>query len=323
VKNPRAIEIIVPSFDGTSLHVRYSKLASATKVPFILNDGLGCSGYAWKHIIPALRREHPIIEWHYRGHGKSEVPQNIGTMTMECLAKDLISVLDTLKVDSAVAVSHSMGVQVALEAHSHFPERFAAHVLVCGGYKHPIATWHMAPSREKRHTYSNFGMRELFPRVTRALIAYPKALQVLWEKLVVSELAYQSARFLEVNHRRVNREDFYPYFAGLGTMQASVFAHIARSYSAHTAESVLSTILCPTLIIGGGQDTFCPGWIIEDMHQMVKDSDLLMIPDGSHATPIEHPELINLRIEKFLRERVLRLAPNRARKPRSQQRINR
>ena len=134
------------------------------------------------------------------------------------------------------------------------------------------------------------------------------------------ELAYQSARFIEVNHRRINRDDFYPYFTGLASMQARIFAQMARSYAAHTAESILPTINVPTLIIGGGQDTFCPGWIVEDMHQMVSKSELLLIPDGTHATPIEHPELISLRIEKFLRERVLRSAPNRARKPSSQQR---
>lgn len=313
-KQPRSVEITVPSFDGTLLHVRYSKLASATKIPLIFNDGLGCSGYAWKHIVPVLRREHPVIEWNYRGHGNSSVPKDIGTMTIECLARDLIRVLDTLKIDAAVPISHSMGVQVALEAYAYSPERFAGNVFICGGYKHPIATWHMAPSRERPKTYANFGMRELFPRVTRALIAYPKAMQVLWEKLVVSEFAYHSARLLEVNPRRINRDDFYPYFSGLGVMQGSIFAHIARSYAAHTAESVLQMIKSPTLIIGGGRDTFCPGWITEDLHRLIGHSELLLIPDGTHATPIEHPDLINLRIEKFLQNRVLRSAPNRARK---------
>jgi hypothetical protein len=30
-----------------------------------------------------------------------------------------------------------------------------------------------------------------------------------------------------------------------------------------------------------------------------------MVPSGTHVTPIEQPELVNGRIEKFLRERVL------------------
>jgi len=297
--------IAIKAFDGTTLHVRHTKLASAKQLPIILNDGLGCACYAWKHIVPSLKKRHPVIEWNYRGHGKSEVPKDLGTMTMECLARDLVSVLDALGYEKAIPFGHSMGVQVALEAQLHNPQRFAAHIFLCGGYKHPIATWHMAHSRSNPNTYSNFGMRELFPRITRALIAYPEALQVLWEKLVLSEISYHAACLLEVNYRRISRDDFYPYFTGLGAMQARVFAHMARSYAAHSGESALADIKVPALIIGGGKDTFCPSWVTEDFHKLIKASELMMIPDGTHATPIEHPELINLRVEKFIRERVL------------------
>lgn len=304
--------ITVKTFDGINLNVRHTKLARAKHFPIILNDGLGCAGYAWKHIVPALKRHHPVIEWNYRGHGKSETPQDLGTMTIECLARDLVNVLDALGYEKAISFGHSMGIQVALEAHLHFRQRFAAHIFMCGSYKHPIATWHMAHSRSDPHTYSNFSMRRFFGRMTRALIDYPEALQVLWEKLVQSEISYHAARLLEVNYRRVSRDDFYPYFEGLGAMQARVFAHIARSYAAHSGEAALSQIKVPTLIIGGGKDTFCPSWVTEDFHKLVRHSELLMIPDGSHATPIEHPDLINLRVEKFIRERVLHSRPNRA-----------
>jgi pimeloyl-ACP methyl ester carboxylesterase len=304
--------IAVKAFDGTKLHVRHTKLASAKRLPIIFNDGLGCAGYAWKHIVPKLKKHHPVIEWNYRGHGDSEVPKDLGTMTIECLARDLVSVLNALGYDKAIPFGHSMGVQVALEAQLHDPERFAAHIFLCGGYKHPIATWHMAHSRKNPHTYTNFSMRELFPRITRALIAYPDALQVLWERLVLSEISYHATCLLEVNYRRINRDDFYPYFTGLGAMQAKVFAHMARSYAAHTGEPALAQIKVPTLIIGGEKDTFCPTWVTEDFHALVKHSELMMIPDGSHATPIEHPDLINLRVEKFLGERVLHSRMNHA-----------
>lgn len=306
--------ILVKSFDGTNLFVRYTKLARAQKLPIILNDGLGCAGFAWKHIVPALKNNHPVIEWNYRGHGKSETPKDLGTMTMECLARDLMSVLDALGYDKAISIGHSMGVQVALESHAYFPKRFAGHVFMCGSYKHPIATWHMAHSRSDPNTFFNFGMRELFPSVTRALIEYDGAFQGLWTRVISSKFSYHVARLLEVNHRRVTSEDFYPYFASLGAMQAKVFAHLARSYAAHSGEAVLREIKVPTLTIGGGKDTFCPSWVIEDFHKLIRHNELLMIPDGTHTTPIEHPDLINLRVEKFIRERVLHSARNRAKK---------
>lgn len=295
----------ISSFDGTKLHVRYTNRRSAKNPPIILNDGLGCSGYAWKHLTKYFRDTHPIIEWNYRGHGKSNVPKSLGTMTIETLANDMIAVLDALKVDNAISVSHSMGVQVALEAYSLSPKRFAAKIFVCGGYKHPIATWHMAPERENRDTLANLAMKTFFGRGTRAMIDFPSLSQFIWKKVVASEATYQACVLFEVNHRRIKRDDFLPYFKGLESMQANVFGHIARSYATHSAQEVLHQIEHPTLIIGGGKDAFCPKWIKEDMHSFIRASELHMIEDGTHATPIEHPAQINRRIKKFLRDRVL------------------
>jgi len=36
------------------------------------------------------------------------------------------------------------------------------------------------------------------------------------------------------------------------------------------------------------------------MHARIRGSELLTVPGGTHVAPIEHPELIALRLEKFL-----------------------
>jgi pimeloyl-ACP methyl ester carboxylesterase len=41
-----------------------------------------------------------------------------------------------------------------------------------------------------------------------------------------------------------------------------------------------------------------------EMQRKIKDSEMLLIPGGSHAALFEQPELINLRLDKFLRQRV-------------------
>ena len=88
-------------------------------------------------------------------------------------------------------------------------------------------------------------------------------------------------------------------------MEARVFAQMARSLALHNADSILGRITCPTLVIASGRDTFTPGWIVEDMARAITDCDFLMIDDGTHAAPIEHPDLINFRVDAFLRDRVL------------------
>jgi hypothetical protein len=40
------------------------------------------------------------------------------------------------------------------------------------------------------------------------------------------------------------------------------------------------------------------------MRNKIAGAELLLLPKGSHAGLVEHPELLNLRVEKFLREQV-------------------
>ncbi|MBI4197160.1 MAG: alpha/beta hydrolase, partial [Deltaproteobacteria bacterium] len=64
-------------------------------------------------------------------------------------------------------------------------------------------------------------------------------------------------------------------------------------------------IKVPTLILGGELDQFTPAWISKKMHRLIPNSEILMIHKATHAALVEQPELVNLRIEKFLLEKKL------------------
>ena len=83
-------------------------------------------------------------------------------------------------------------------------------------------------------------------------------------------------------------------------------SNLTRSLQEHTAENTLRKIKVPTLILGAEEDTFTPVWVSKKMHHLIPHSELFIIKKGSHVALVEHPELINLRIEKFIIENVLR-----------------
>ena len=83
-------------------------------------------------------------------------------------------------------------------------------------------------------------------------------------------------------------------------MDMRVFGQMAKSVAAHSAANLLDSIEIPTLVVAGGQDTFTPAWLSQQMHWRIRGSEYLFISDGSHTTPIEHPKLLNLRVEKFI-----------------------
>lgn len=296
-------ERYVEAHDGTRLFVRTYAPAKRKGPALVLCDGLGCQGYAWTYLIDHFRRERPIVYWQYRGHGYSEVPRDLETLTVDTMVRDLFTVLDATKTETAVVCGHSMGVQVALEGYRHAEERVYGLVLVCGGYEHPLDTWHLGPRRGVP-TLPNWVMRKIFPYLSGAFLHFPEHAHKVWRALIPTRPFYEIAVRLEVNGRRICPDDFWPYFQHLGEMDMRVFARLARALAAHSAADLLERIAVPTLIIGGGRDTFTPVWLSEDMWRRIPRSEYLHIPDGTHATPIEHPELINLRLEKFLRERI-------------------
>ena len=290
--------------DGTEIFVRVFKNSKATGVPLILSDGLGCDGYVWKYLIPHFRKKHTVIHWNYRGHGRSSIPSDLNSIQVPKLVEDLNFLLDHLNVKNGLFCGHSMGVQVSLEAFAKIPERLAGLFLVCGGYQYPLETWHASLTQKGKSTFLNFAMKNLFHPMAKSTVNHPLVAQLCWQALVSNPLFHQAARFFETNPRLMEKEDFVPYFDHLKRMKAKVFAQAASSFVAHSAEPVLKSVNKPTLIVAGGKDTFSPPWLSFDMHKAIRKSELLYVPDGSHCTPLEHPELLNLRLEKFIQERI-------------------
>lgn len=40
-----------------------------------------------------------------------------------------------------------------------------------------------------------------------------------------------------------------------------------------------------------------------ELHGLIPGSDLFVVPQGTHYTTLEYPEIVNLKIEDFLRKR--------------------
>lgn len=278
-------ERYIPSFDGTELYTSTSGQGPAV----LLCDGLGCDGFVWRYLHPALTPDYRVVRWHYRGHGLSRMPSDPKAFRVSDLVGDLYSVMNALEVPQAVLVGHSMGVQVILEFALRYPERVVGLIPTCGSYGRPLDTFHDNPLGAK-----------IFPVVQTLVKRYPSMAQRVWRRLLLSELSYQVALKVELNGRLILRRDFDPYFAHLAAMDVRVFFETLEHLSEHTVEDRLHLIEAPALVIAGEDDTFTPAWLSTRMAQRLPHAELLLVPGGTHAAPIEHPDLVNLRVAAFL-----------------------
>ena len=273
--------------DGTRLYYR----SSGEGMPLILNDGIGCGGFVWEYLIPSLKDHYRIIHWNYPGHGLSEAPLDLEHLTIPDLCHNLARLCEHLSLPKAVIVGHSMGVQVVFEFARLYPEKVAGLIPVCGSYGRPLDTFH-----------DNTLLRHVFPYMKRFVDTRPDIAQMLWTTISGSELAYQVAVHGEVNGRMLKRRDFKPYFEHIAMRDVRLFMRMLGEAQEHNSRDFLPAITIPTLIVAGDKDTFTPGWLSKEMNEAILGSEMLTVVTGSHAAPIEQPELINLRIEKFLRQ---------------------
>jgi pimeloyl-ACP methyl ester carboxylesterase len=284
--SPETTEGFAQAADGTRI---YWSVTGHGGPALVCCDGVGCDGFVWKYLVRDFSPTHRIVRWHYRGHGRSGLPADRSRVTFDDICDDLSAVLDATNTKTAVLVGHSMGVQVALEYHKRFPRLVLGLVLVCGSAGLLLDTFH--DSRM---------LKTVFPSLLSAADKWPEATDLLWRMIAGGEWAYQIATHLEVNGKLVRREDFTPYFKHLAGMDPRLFLGMLKHASEHTAESHLGSVDVPVLIVAGTHDTFTPYWLSQQMYDRIPGAEMLTVPGGSHIAPLEQPELITLRLEKWL-----------------------
>lgn len=277
--------------DGTRLF--YSDTyTGASLTPVMFCDGIGCDGYAWRHLRPPLAPRR-TLHGHYRGHGRSQPPQDPRRVTIPDIADDVVAVLDDAEVPRAVLVGHSMGVQVALETWHRHRQRVAGLVLVCGASSHPLRTFRNVRALEDALPYIERVVRRaphFINRVTRALLPTPLSLAL--------------AGHFEINRSLLRDEDFMPYLEGIAQMDVRVFTSILAAAGQHSADAFLGTIDVPTLVICGMRDGFTPASRSKAMAEQIRGAELFEIADGTHTAPIERPNEIDGQIRLFLSTKI-------------------
>lgn len=103
-------------------------------MPVVLLHGFPFDHTIWEAQVEALRGSFHLILPDLRGHGQSPAPP--GIYRMDLLAQDVFALLDTLSIERAVWVGHSMGGYITMAALRVAPERITGIGLVA---THPLA----------------------------------------------------------------------------------------------------------------------------------------------------------------------------------------
>jgi 3-oxoadipate enol-lactonase len=100
-------------------------------LPVVISNGLGTSPTAWPTVI-APDSGFRVATWYYRGTGGGDRPADVSRVRIEDHVEDLLALMDSEKIDSALLACWSLGVNVGFEFARRHPDRVAGLLAVAG-----------------------------------------------------------------------------------------------------------------------------------------------------------------------------------------------
>jgi pimeloyl-ACP methyl ester carboxylesterase len=246
--------------------------------PVVLLHGLACGKRMWFHQIRALRSRFRVIAYDQRGHGQTDAPAIATDYSAAHLARDLVGVLDALKIERAAIVGFSLGGGPALALAASKPERVSRLVLadVGAGADDPVKIESMA-------------------RRWGALIAQGAADELVCEML-------RSELFKVYARRNARRRDHMASLiraTPIDGLRFTLSEVLAKRKSLFRLSEPMKSVRVPTLVLVGQYDYVCSK-AARLLAQTIPNASLKIIPGSGHMSPLEQPSAFSTALCEFL-----------------------
>ncbi len=219
----------------------------------------------WSSQIEYFSREHRVIAYDQRGHGRSDKPEK--GYSMQTLSDDLYSFTQNLNIERFTLTGHSMGGMTAMVFALDHPEKISKLILIGTDAKSTLSLRIMLWTLLHVLPYSTFA--------EGSDIKYFKPTEKM--KKEAAERALRTPRYAAYE----------------------CFKEFCINYDIRDR---VSGIKMPTLIIVGDKDNLTPIKLSQYMNRQIKGSKLIIIPDSKHMPMIEKPEKVNAIIDEFIND---------------------
>lgn len=221
-----------------------------------------------------------------------------GTLCDERLWQHQVKALEDIVEITIVDISRSDTIKgIAKDVLAEAPERFALAGLSLGGI---VALEIMRLEPERVLKLALFDTNPNPPREEQL---------VGWQKVLDSE---KTAQFIHeitdellpalIHPDRQNDEELkrtiHQMAASIGT--EGYIRQLKAVRSREDQRSVLSTILCPTMLFVGQQDIVCPPSLSEYMQQQIPHAEMVVIENAGHLPTLEQPSVVNEQMNYWL-----------------------
>lgn len=263
-------------------------LSGSSGPVFVLANGLGGPVLALRHQIGYFEKHFRVLTWDYRGLYGSRGDAPPARVDIAAHAEDLHDLIGAVTSERVIVVGWSMGVQVALELARWAPERVSELVLVSGAHGRPMANLRVPLAGrflpaliERARPYHQLATRLVtLAADSRAAAEFVRRTHLVSPTLSADELLAMAREFTEL--------DFDVYLRTLAALEQ------------HDAGPALRRLRHRTLVMAGARDPLFSPRVARRLADAIARSELYVVPGATHYAPLEFPELVNARIQRFL-----------------------
>lgn len=99
----------------------------------LLTHGYSATSQMWAGQVEPLSRDHRLVVWDMRGHGRSDSPDDPSLYSEAATVGDMAALLDAVGVTSAIVGGLSLGGYMSLAFHRYHPDRVDALLIIDTG----------------------------------------------------------------------------------------------------------------------------------------------------------------------------------------------
>lgn len=277
--------------DGShGIRTRLPAPLAQTVVPtVVLCNGIACDDGYWDAIWPRLVERGRVIRWHYRGHGRSDTPEDLEQTSVAAVVDDLFAVLEAAGEGPVVLVGHSFGVQVVLEAWHRRPDAVAGIVAVAGAPGHPLGT---VSGRNPAAL--------LFPVMQTVTAPVAGMVTAVAGAAMRSPIGYWTGRAIGGIGPDAPRAAMRSYFDHVAARDLPTLLRMFAAMQDHDRSDVLEELTVPVTIVAGEADRMTPQRVAEAMADRVPEARLVLVPGATHVLPVEAPEIVAAEVHRML-----------------------
>lgn len=257
----------------------------------LLLHGLASSSHIWDLVAPRLAPRFRVVAYDQRGHGLSGKPSS--GYGFDRLIADAVAVIRTLELERPEVVGHSWGANVALQLAVDRPLLVSSGVLIDGGFlsMRDRMDWRTARTALAPPQLSGMSLEQFrsgMATFTRGALEITPGVEAVFLSLM-----------------RVDREgNIHPRLSRANHLR------ILRALWEQDAQGLLRRVRVPTLVLAvrsGPEEADSAGFMQdkERAAEVVKAIDQAVRfewIEGIHDIPLQRPDAVAERIERFARE---------------------